>query len=40
VISSRESEFSYLAAVIDCFSRRLVGWSIEDHMRTQLVEKP
>ena len=28
----------YLATVIDCFSRRLVGWSIADHMRTELVE--
>ena len=28
----------YLATVIDCFSRRLVGWSIADHMRTTLVE--
>jgi transposase InsO family protein len=27
----------YLATVIDCFSRRLVGWSIADHMRTALV---
>jgi transposase InsO family protein len=27
----------YLATVIDCFSRRLVGWSIADHMRTELV---
>ena len=25
------------ATVIDCFSRRLVGWSIADHMRTELV---
>ena len=24
----------YLATVIDCFARRLVGWSIADHMRT------
>lgn len=29
--------FLYLATVIDCFSRRLVGWSIADHMRTELV---
>jgi transposase InsO family protein len=28
----------YLATVIDCFSRRLVGWSIADHMRTSLVD--
>ena len=27
----------YLATVIDCFSRRLVGWSIAGHMRTELV---
>jgi transposase InsO family protein len=27
----------YLATVIDCFSRRLVGWSVADHMRTSLV---
>ncbi len=28
----------YMATVIDCYSRRLVGWSIADHMRTALVE--
>ena len=28
----------YLATVIDCFSRRLVGWAIADHMRTDLIE--
>jgi transposase InsO family protein len=27
----------YLATVIDCFSRRLAGWSIAEHMRTDLV---
>ena len=27
----------YLATVIDCYSRRLVGWSIADHMRIELV---
>jgi transposase InsO family protein/transposase-like protein len=27
----------YLATVIDLYSRRLVGWSIADHMRTELV---
>jgi len=28
----------YLATVIDCCSRRVVGWSVADHMRTELVE--
>jgi len=27
----------YLAAVLDVFSRRVVGWSIADHLRTELV---
>lgn len=27
----------YLATVIDCYSRRLVGWAIADHLRTDLV---
>lgn len=27
----------YLAVVIDLFSRRVVGWSMADHMRTELV---
>lgn len=29
--------FIYLATVIDCFSKKVVGWSIADHMRTELV---
>ncbi|MER5650205.1 IS3 family transposase [Streptosporangium sp. NPDC002524] len=29
--------FLYLATVVDLSSRRLVGWSIADHMRTELV---
>lgn len=28
----------YLATVIICHSRRLVGWQVADHMRTSLVE--
>jgi transposase InsO family protein len=32
-----DGEFLYLATVLDCFSRRVVGWSIADHMRTGLV---
>jgi transposase InsO family protein len=27
----------YLATVIDCYSRRLAGWAVADHMRTSLV---
>nr|WSW49895.1 IS3 family transposase [Streptomyces sp. NBC_01001] len=29
--------FLYLATVLDCFSRKVVGWSIANHMRTSLV---
>jgi putative transposase len=27
----------YLAAVVDAFSRRVIGWSIADHMRSELI---
>src|SRR5690625_1518439 len=30
--------FLYLATVIDCYSKKVVGYSIADHMRTELVE--
>jgi transposase InsO family protein len=30
--------FAYLAAVLDPFSRRVVGWALADHLRTELVE--
>jgi len=30
-------EFLYLATVLDCFSRKVVGWSITGHMRTSTV---
>ncbi len=26
----------YLAAIVDCYSRKIVGWSLADHMRTEL----
>lgn len=29
--------WAYLATVIDCFSRRVVGFAIADHMRTDLI---
>jgi len=29
----------YLAAVQDMWSRRIVGWALADHMRTELVQK-
>ena len=29
--------FIYLSTVIDCYSKKVVGWSIADHMRTELV---
>lgn len=32
-----EAGWVYLAVVIDLFSRRIVGWSLADHMRTELV---
>lgn len=27
----------YLAVVLDCFSRRVVGWAMADHLRSELV---
>ncbi len=29
--------FGYLATVIDCYSKAVVGWAVADHMRTDLV---
>ncbi|NRB42021.1 MAG: DDE-type integrase/transposase/recombinase [Pseudomonadales bacterium] len=29
----------YLAVVIDLYSRRIVGWSIDEHMETSLVKR-
>lgn len=27
----------YLAVVLDCFSKKVIGWAMADHMRTDLV---
>ncbi|MGA5285229.1 IS3 family transposase [Streptomyces griseoincarnatus] len=32
-----DGQFLYLATVLDCFSRRVVGWSIAAQIRTELV---
>jgi putative transposase len=32
-----EEGWLYLAAVLDAFSRRVVGWAMTDHLRTELV---
>lgn len=29
--------FAYLATVIDCYSKSVIGWALADHMRTDLV---
>ena len=31
------SGYLYLAVVLDAFSRRIVGWAMADHLRTELV---
>ncbi|GGV70100.1 hypothetical protein GCM10010277_80710 [Streptomyces longisporoflavus] len=36
-LSVSGGRFCYLATVIDLHSRRLAGWAIADHMRTELV---
>ena len=33
------NSWSYLAVVIDLYSRMVVGWAFADHMRTELVEE-
>ena len=30
-------EFAYLAVVLDAYSRRIVGWALEPHIRSELV---
>src|ERR1035437_5605827 len=34
---SRPGLVLYLAVVLDAFSRRIVGWAMETHLRTELV---
>ena len=36
-LPSADGSNLYLATVVDCYSRRLVGWALADHMRTELV---
>ena len=31
-----EAGWCYLAAIIDCYDRMVVGWALDDHMRTSL----
>lgn len=38
-LSIADGSNMYLATVIDCYSRRPVGFSIADHMRTSLVQE-
>ena len=30
--------FVYLATVMDCYSKRIVGYAMAEHMRTELVQ--
>ena len=39
ILSIADGTNMYLATVIDCYSRMLVGFAIADHMRTELVEE-
>jgi len=34
-----EGDYLYLSVVLDAFSRRVVGWAMADHLRTELVLK-
>lgn len=36
-IPTEEEGFLYLAVILDVFSRRVVGWSMQGHLRTELV---
>ena len=36
ILVSTAEGWAYLAVVIDLFSRRVVGWSMQSHLRTEL----
>lgn len=36
-VPTRDEDFLYLAVVLDVFSRRVVGWAMAEHLRTELV---
>jgi putative transposase len=36
-IPTRDEGFLYLAVILDVFSRRVVGWAMANHLRTELV---
>jgi transposase InsO family protein len=39
VKAGQAQEWLYLATVIDIASRRVVGWSTADHLRTDLIDQ-
>jgi putative transposase len=36
-VPTQSEGFHYLAVILDAFRRRVVGWSMADHLRTELV---
>jgi putative transposase len=36
-VPTRREGFLYLAVILDAFSRRVVGWSMAEHLRAELV---
>ena len=32
-------EFAFLAVVLDAFSRRVIGWALETHLRASLATR-
>jgi putative transposase len=36
-VPTEQEGFLFLAVILDVFSRRVVGWSMQDHLRTELV---